>query len=176
MYFGDPATFQLDGPAGLKVGRYQGAQIERETFAAIEFTFRSHGFNRVVKGKAYIGKAVGGIRRLERAGQVFQTGPPKLLEVRGASMGKVYLDFMANTFSLEKDGQERTIAGLMNPPHNILLDSFIFERLPWDHSCFSIQSGKITVAKINEMLAQFPAEIPLYHPGDFLEDILAKIS
>jgi predicted dehydrogenase len=174
MFFGDPSTFQLDN---MKVGRYEGAQIDKETFAAIKFTLKSHD-NKPLRGTAYIGKGVKGVKGLRRAGKISEAGPRKLLEVYGPDGRIVRLDFLRdnNTLSIEQGGQEQVVAGLIDPPHNFLVDSLIFNRLSWDHSCFSIKAGKIIVAKITEMMAQIPDDLPSYRTSDYLEDILQKIS
>jgi predicted dehydrogenase len=174
MFFGDPATFQAED---VKAGRYEGAQIDRETFAAIKFTLKSHD-NKPLRGTAYIGKGIKGVRGLHRAGRVIEAGPPKLLEVYGANGRIVRLDFMKgnNTMSIEHGGHEQVIAGLIDPPHDFLVEGFLFNRLPWDHSCFSITAGKTIVTKITQMMSQVPENLPSYQTSDYLEDVLRKIS
>lgn len=174
MFFGDPASFHLDD---MKTGRYKGARIDKETFAAIKFTLKGHD-NKPLRGTAYIGKGVKGARSLRRAGQISDSGPLKLLEVYGSNGRILRLDFLKgeNTLSIEQGGREQVVAGLIDPPHNFLLDSFMFDRLLRDHCCFSITAGKIIVAKIKEMTAKIPENLPSYQTSDFLEDILQKIS
>ncbi len=175
LFFGDPATLQLD-EGGLKVGRYEGAEIDRETFAAIKFTFRSYD-GKLVRGTAYVGKGVKAVRSLRRAGQIVTCAPPKLFEACSSNGRVIRLDFQkgSNTFSVEQDGEEKVVAGLIDPPHNLLVDSFVFNQLA-NHSCFSIQAGKVIVAKIGEILERVPkATIPSYRTSDYLEDILERV-
>jgi len=173
LYLGDPNTFRLKGPDSLKVGRYSGTEIPKETFAALEFTFESYCDGSLVEGEAYIGKGVKGVRRLYRAGQFIESAPPKMLEIRGRNGRVIRLDFHknTNTLSIEQANDEQSIAGLIDPPHNMLIDSYVLDRLPYDHSCFGIDAGEVIVRKIDEIVNQVPEDIPFYDPDTYLEDI-----
>ena len=173
IFFGNPDTFRLED---LKVGRYETAQIDRETFAAIKFTFQSHD-GKLVKGTAYIGKAVGGVRDFLRAGQLSASGPPRMLEVRGSNGRIIRLDFLRgkNTFSIEQGSEEQVVSGLIDPPHNLLVDSLLLDRMAWDNSCFSVSAGKTIVRKLEEIRGRVPSELGTYQNSDFLEAILGKI-
>lgn len=89
--FGWLSTFEY---TMIKAGRYTGVDgdesrptmIQGETFAAIEFTLKTHGGS-VAKGKAYFGKGIGGSDRYKDFGS-----DCKLLDVHGEGERRVCFD------------------------------------------------------------------------------------
>lgn len=204
-YFGKPSTFDIQK---IWVAKYAGvdfddtipAQIERETFARLDFTFEGSG-GQTVFGQAYLGKGIRGIEnpdKFELDLKQPEEGEVKFFEI-GIGLGKKVQIFFKRTRKSDevnlmriitpgKEPQEKEFA--IKNAYVYLLEQAIFPKT--NHLFLSTKTAKTYLDKIEEIKGKIDERkkgraYPTYLLGklddkgkvirypEYLDEIMAKL-
>ncbi|MFL6256776.1 MAG: Gfo/Idh/MocA family oxidoreductase [Pyrinomonadaceae bacterium] len=176
-YFGDPETIEV---LSVRPGIYTGvdfkpgakAEINSETFAAIEFEFEDNA-ERPIRGEAYVGKGIFGSESFPE-----MNGNVKVLEIEGEYGEKLVFDFHYNVISIGNIN----LYDLERDAYYYLLTDIFFRMNKGTHLGLSVRAAAIILQKLALMKRLInPDELKPYKLGDgewglppMLEDLLAN--
>lgn len=174
----------------VKAGRYLGvdgdpekpSEIERETFAAVEFVCADYAGN-VVEGKTYVGKGVRGVKQL---GQEHDYDT-KVLHIRGLNGRRVLFDIKrsARAYLIDEKGRVQFEFSLNADPYRVFLRSVVDGSfLDAPPMALHVEVGKRILEIMEDMREPVPEKlaIPTYPCGMknrrqslYLEDLLQRL-